>query len=130
MALTFIMAVVLLAVLILGTLASVLKHKPATEPPAKIQGGVPPLVVAACTLPVAAFVFYLAMGYPMLHQILPPSAVDTLFVVLHVLAPLAAGGVCVFYYFKMGRRLRFFLLFWAMLVLAAIGTGTWATSGM
>jgi hypothetical protein len=64
----------------------------------------------------------------MLGEIYPQPMVDALYALLQVAAPIIACGVCLFYYFRRGPQLRYFLLFWLNLVLAAVGTGVWAVA--
>lgn len=124
MTFTFILAIILLAILLVGCLASVLLAGKGPEEPQSAR--VPAPLVAVCTVPVAAFVFYLASGYAMLSELLPPQTVSLLGVLLQVVAPLMAGGACFVTYLKRGRKLRFFLMFWVNLVLAAVGIVGWA----
>lgn len=128
MSFSILAAALLLAVLALGCVASILAPKrQASRPP---ETRVPPYIVAACTLPVAALVFYLASGYTMLSELFAPDAVSVIFVVLQVFLPLAACLVCIVQYFKSGMRLRYFLLFWLNLVLVAVGAGAWGIGRM
>lgn len=78
-------------------------------------------VLAGCTIPVAAMLFYLARGYQCLGEVFAPGAVGVMFVAMQVVAPVLGAVVCLVYHLKCEGRLLYLYLMGMNVIFVAVG---------
>lgn len=119
MGITTVIGIVMAVLLVCGVLAWLL----APNPPDTAKRPVPLGVFVLCTVAVVAFVFYLSAGYGWLAGVAGQGVSDAMFWVFSVVAPLLAMVVCGVCFWLNRRRLAYFMMAWACLLLGIVGLG-------